>query len=104
MINTQLKDQLEAAMKQKKIEVKYPDGYKQWKEKFDYFFGVTKSVRSTLDSIYGPGGGVDNYQGSIYRNSNLDIKKVVKTEIKKVQHKPQHSSKSFKFIKLRNGK
>lgn len=104
MINTQLKDQLEAAMKQKKLEVRYPDGYKQWKEKFDYFFNVTKSVRSTLDSIYGPGGGVDNYQGSIYCNSNLNINKVVKAEVKKAHTITKNSSKSFRFIKLKNGK
>src|SRR5258706_8510449 len=94
MINTQLRDQLQTALKAKQIEVKYPDGYKQWKEKFDYFFGITKDVKQTLDCLYGPNGGVDNYKGSIYVNSNLNVAEIAKTKqhYKKPKHKPNYTA------------
>lgn len=82
-INNTLAIQLAEALKQKKIQVKYPDGYKAWKQKFDYWYKVTGDLRQTLDIMYGPNGGVDNYKGSLYTNSNFKFKKKHTPEPKK---------------------
>ena len=72
-VNTQLADQFKDLKEAGLLKVKYPAGYKKWKTKFDYWFNITKDVQQTLDIIYGPGGGVHSYRGSLYRNSNLKI-------------------------------
>ena len=100
MINTQLKDQLEIAISSGKFKPVYFNGYKIWKEKFDYFFNITKDVNQTLDILYGPNGGIDDYKGSIYRNSNLQIDKITKKKhIKeKIENKP---SSVFSFLDIK---
>ena len=71
--NTELQDQFKVLKDVGLLKVKYPTGYKKWKAKFDYWFGITKDVQQTLDIIYGPGGGVKNYRGSLYRNANIKL-------------------------------
>jgi len=86
--NHTLRDQLKAGLNSGKLKVKYPDGYKRWKEKFDYFYKTTNgNLQQTLDIMYGPGGGVNNYKGSIYRNSNLDVSKLSKGKKKRGHNK-----------------
>lgn len=82
-INNSLGEQLSKALKQNKIKVKYPEGYKAWKQKFDYWYKVTGDLRQTLDIMYGPNGGVDNYKGSIYTNANFKFKKPIQSNNKK---------------------
>ena len=73
MFNTQFAEQLDILKKYSTSKIKYPKGYKQWKAKFDYWFNITKDVQQTLDIIYGHGGSVNNYRGSLYRNTNVRI-------------------------------
>ena len=104
MMNDSLKNQLSKAIREKKIKIKYPKDYKKWKEKFDYFYGVTKDVQQTLDIIYGPGGSADNYKGSLYNNSNFNIKHIQNKPTKRV-NKPAKSSSVFNYLKHKhNGK
>jgi hypothetical protein len=73
MFNTELQDQLKDLKEAGMLKVKYPAGYKKWKAKFDYWFNITKDVNAALNCIYGPGAsGVNNYKGSIYRNSGIN--------------------------------
>jgi len=72
-VNTQLADQLKELTEAGILKVKYPTGYKKWKAKFDYWFGITNDLSQTFDIIYGPGGGVKNYRGSLYRNANIKL-------------------------------
>ena len=71
--NTELQDQFKVLKDVGLLKVKYPAGYKKWKAKFDYWYNITKDVNQTLDIIYGPGGGVKNYRGSLYRNANIKL-------------------------------
>lgn len=98
MINTSLRDQLIKATNSKKIKVKHFDGEKKWKKKFNHFFKLTKDVKQTLDIMYGPNGGVNNYKGSLYRNSRVDINKEIKNS-KKLNTKNNKKSKIFSYIK-----
>ena len=82
-MNTQLADQFKDLKEAGLLKVKYPAGYKKWKAKFDYWFNITKDVNQTLDIIYGPGGGVKNYRGSLYRNANLKMPIVTKKQDKR---------------------
>ncbi|TDI97014.1 MAG: hypothetical protein E2O29_01910 [Deltaproteobacteria bacterium] len=106
--NTQLHDQLRIAIEEKLIKLRYPAHYKKWKKKFDYWFNLTKDLNQTLDIMYGPGGSADNYKGSIYRNSNLDIKAIEKPKTKQFvrkHNKPKSNNKSsaFAHIRLKQG-
>jgi hypothetical protein len=47
-----LKD-LDKVIKEKKIVIKYPAGYKAWKTKFDASLKKTHNVIRTLDEIHG---------------------------------------------------
>ena len=79
MFNSTLNDQLKELKEAGLLKVKYPVGYQKWKAKFDYWLGVTKDVNAALNCIYGPGAsGVNNYKGSIYRNSRLNPNGTVK--------------------------
>ena len=105
-VNTQLHDQLRIAMEEKQIKLKYPAHYKKWKKKFDYWFNLTHDLNQTLDIMYGPGGSADDYKGSIYTNSNLDIKAIEKP--KKKQFIRKHSkpivaatSSAFAHIRIK---
>ena len=69
MFNPTLAEQLEIL----KPYVKHPKGYKKWKAKFDYWFKITKDVQQTLDIMYGPGGGVNHYKGSICCNAKIKM-------------------------------
>ena len=51
MFNT-LRD-LDKVIKEKKIVIKYPAGYRQWKKKFEESFKKTHNVTKTLDEIHG---------------------------------------------------
>lgn len=82
MFNTGLQDQLKDLKEAGLLKVKYPAGYQKWKTKFDYWFDITKDVQQTLDIIYGHGGSVTNYRGSLYRNSNLDMNGLIKAQRK----------------------
>lgn len=73
MFNSNLSDQLNELKSEGLLKVKYPVGYKKWKEKFDYWFSITKDVQQTFDIMYGPGGGVKSYRGSLYRNANIKL-------------------------------
>lgn len=97
-INNSLRDQLRAALKTGKVKVKYPEGYKQWKQKFDYFYGVTKDVNHTLDAIYGPNGSVDNYKGSVVANSDFKVPQKKHTH-KKHQHNHKPKPKDSGALK-----
>ena len=44
---------IDKLIKEKKIAVKYPAGYKQWKKKFDASFSKTHNVSKTLDELHG---------------------------------------------------
>jgi hypothetical protein len=44
---------IDKVIKEKKIAVKYPAGYKQWKKKFEASFRKTHNVTKTLDEIHG---------------------------------------------------
>lgn len=109
-VNTQLRDQLKIAMEKKQIKLKYPAHYKKWKKKFDYWFNLTHDLNQTLDIMYGPGGSADNYRGSIYTNSNLDIRAIEKPKKKKFIKKHNKSivtapSSAFAHLRIkRNGK
>jgi hypothetical protein len=98
MLNTQLQDQLRKAIKDGKINPKYPDGYRDWKAKFDYWFNITHDVLETLRVIHGEQG-----DGSIYKNSNLDIKAAIKPNIKmnpKMHSKSIHNN-TFNILRLK---
>ena len=45
---------IDKIIKEKKIVVKYPAGYKQWKKKFDASIRKTHNVSKTLDELHGP--------------------------------------------------
>ncbi len=76
MNNTELRDQLGKLLKDGKLKMKYPDGYKKWKKKFDYIYKVTNGdLNQTFDIMYGPGGGVKDYKGSLYRNTEFKVPK-----------------------------
>jgi hypothetical protein len=47
-----LKD-LDKIIKEKKIVIKYPAGYRQWKNKFEASIKKTHNVILTLDEIHG---------------------------------------------------
>lgn len=106
-VNTQLQDQLRIAMEEKQIKLKYPAHYKKWKKKFDYWYNITHDLNQTLDIMYGPGGSSSNYKGSIYTNSNLDIKAIEKPKKKKNKQfirkhsKPKSTAPSSAFAHLR---
>ena len=100
MFNTLLKDQLTNAINNGKLTPKHFDGYTAWKDKFDYFYNITHDVKKTLDIIYGPNGGVNNYKGSLYRNSNLSTTTMVKTNPpKKVKPKPHINTSALDLFK-----
>ena len=102
MFNNSLAKQLQDAINKGKIKPKYFDGYKQWKEKFDYWFEITKDVNQTLNIFYGPNGGVKKYAGSLYVNSSLNVKEASKTSNQNKSEKKNFSHKSsgtLKFIK-----
>jgi hypothetical protein len=101
MFNNSLSVQLQNILDKKKVKIIYPDGYKTWKEKFDYWYNITKDVRQTLDIIYGPGGGVTQYKGSLYVNSNLSTTAMIKPKpvIKKTDYK--RSSGSLDYIRYK---
>lgn len=113
-INTDLRDQLKNAIRDKKIIIKYPAHYKKWKKKFDYWFNITHDVKQTLEILYGPDGSADNYKGSIYTNANFDIK-AIENSTKRPHRQPHRThannkpttngkSSAFNFIRLkRNG-
>lgn len=44
---------IDKVIKEKNIEVKYPDGYTSWKKRFDESYKKTKNVSKTLDEIHG---------------------------------------------------
>jgi len=103
-MNDSLKDQLQKALKEGKLKVKYPKGHKQWRTKFDYFYNITKSVEYTLKIMYGPEGSATNYKGSLYNNSNFNIKSIKNKKIKRVNKSSKHSS-VFDYLKNKpNGK
>jgi hypothetical protein len=106
MFNNQLTNQLKKAIDTGALKPKYPDGYKAWKEKFDYFYNITKDVEQTLNAIYGPGGSVTSYQGSIYRNSNLDITKAIAVTkpVVKQHFVKKPGSKSLAYINFKKSK
>ena len=86
MLNSSLKDQFDQLKEAGLLKVKYPTGYKKWKAKFDYWFGITKDVNAALNCIYGPGAsGVNNYKGSIYRNSIVNPNGTIKGNKEKRQ-------------------
>ena len=92
--NPALHDALKKALSEGKIKPKYFDGYKGWKSKFNYWQKKTKNVDQTLDVMYGKGGGVKNYKGSITANSNFNHKPIAPKQVNK-----KHSN-AFKFIKI----
>ncbi len=54
MINYQLRNELDKAIREKRIRLKYPKGYRSWKKKFDA--GLRKNrgnVDKTLEDIHG---------------------------------------------------
>ena len=74
MTNPALRDQLGKLLRNGKLKVKHPDGWKKWKQKFDYIYKLTKGdLNQTFDIMYGPGGGVKNYKGSLYRNTGFKV-------------------------------
>jgi hypothetical protein len=83
MFNTSLRDQLKIVMDSGELKVTHHDGHKAWKAKFEYWHNVTHDTTKALDAIYGPNGGVNNYKGSIYCNSNLKAADIVKAAPKK---------------------
>jgi hypothetical protein len=99
MFNNELAKQLKSAVESGKLKPKYFDGYQQWKQKFDYFFNKTNNVHETLNVMYGPGGGVGDYKGSIYHNSNIVVNKdVVKKKDLPKTKSHQHTSGSLKYL------
>ena len=107
MFNNQLQQQLQNAIKKGKIKVKYPKNYKEWKTKFDYWCNITKNSKQALEIMYGPDGGVKNYKGSLYNNSNFDIKKIKKRKqqlknLRQTIKKP--NSTIFSYLKVKNNK
>ena len=101
-VNHQLRDALTKALNDKKIKVTYPKGYKKWKEKFDYFYNITKSVDQTLKIIYGPDGSADNYKGSLYNNSNFNIKGIKNRKRNKPGKPNKITKNSSVFNYIRN--
>lgn len=98
MFNDSLAKQLQSAVSKGQIKPKYFDGYKQWKDKFDYFYNITKDVNQTLNIMYGPNGGVNSYQGSLYVNSSLKVKEAA------MQSKPiKKTYKNYKTIQKPSG-
>ena len=98
MNNPILRDKLREALKNNKHKIKYPDGYKKWKEKFDYWFKTTKGdLKQTLDIMYGPGGGVNNYRGSLYKNTDFKIPKKNKKKFVKRYNNKKGTKKSSIF-------
>jgi len=52
--NTQLRDQLDAFVKSGKIKLRYPRGYKKWKERFDLSLKRHRGdVDKALDDMHG---------------------------------------------------
>lgn len=103
-MNNSLKEQLKKAIEDNKLKVKYPKGYKEWKTKFNYFYGITKSVEQALKIMYGPDGSADNYKGSLYNNSNFNVKHILKKKSSKPT-KPPKSSSVFDYLRNKqNGK
>jgi len=100
IFNDQLQIELQKAIATKKLTPKYPKKYKQWKEKFDYWYNKTKDVRQALKIMYGPNGSVINYQGSLYNNSNFDIKKIRKRH-QKIINKVKRQSSIFDYLKIK---
>jgi hypothetical protein len=94
MFNTLLQDQLSNAINTGKLKPKHFDGYTAWKKKFDHFYEITHDVKQTLDILYGPNGGVNNYRGSLYRNSNLSTDKIAKKNTQKHQKNITHVNSS----------
>ncbi len=100
MNNPALKDALQKSIKDGKLTVKYPDGYKKWKKKFDYWYKTTKGdLNQTLDIMYGAGGGVNNDRGSIYKNTGFKIPTKKPIKHKKKYKQPQKKSSIFEGIK-----
>lgn len=105
IFNTQLQEQLKKGIAEGKLKINYPDGYKVWKEKFDYWYSKTQDVHQVLNIMYGPGGGVNDYKGSIYTNSNLEINKIILSrKNKKFNKQPVKNSNVFNFLKLKETK
>jgi len=100
--NTQLKDALAEAIAKKQLKLAHPKGYEEWKKKFDYFYGITNSVEQTLNIIYGTDGGSKDYKGSLYNNSNFDVKNLPKKKAHK--HTEQNNKPSNVFDYIRNTK
>ena len=99
MANLTFKEQLKVLKDGGKLKLRYPDGYKSWKKKFDYWYRTTnKDLNQTLDIMYGPGGGVNNYKGSLYKNSNFRVPKEKHNRNKKFK-KQNEKSGIFKGIK-----
>jgi len=98
MFNNDLAKQLQRAITEGKIKPKYFDGYQQWKQKFDYFYEKTHDVTQTLNIMYGPGGSVNDYKGSIYVNSNVVVNKSI---VKKVQKPEQKKSGSLSYLRIK---
>lgn len=44
---------LDKVVREKKIVLTYPKGYKTWKRRFDEVYKKTKSVSQALDEIHG---------------------------------------------------
>lgn len=44
---------IDKVLKDKKIQVEYPKGYKHWKKRFQDEYAKTKNVAKTLDNIHG---------------------------------------------------
>lgn len=105
MFNTVLKDQLKSAIKNKKIRLKHFDGEELWRKKFDHFYKLTGgNLDRTLDIMYGPDGGVNNYKGSIYRNSRIRVNEQFKKAQKSIERtRIVKDSKIFNFIKNKKG-
>jgi len=100
IFNNQLQVELQKAIATKKLTLKYPKKYKRWKEKFDYWHNKTKDVRQALKIMYGPNGSVTNYQGSLYNNSNFDIKQIRKIHQKRI-NKVKKPSNIFNYLKIK---
>jgi hypothetical protein len=102
MFNTQLQDQLTGAISKGKLNPKHFDGYVAWKTKFDYFYNITHDLEKTLDILYGPKGGVNDYKGSLYRNSNLSTDNIPKqNQPRKIKPKVHHNAGALGLFKTK---
>jgi len=100
MFNNSLRDQLRKAIQDKKIVIKHFKGESLWRKKFNHWHKITKNVKQTLDIMYGPSGTTKDYRGSLYNNSNYNLKKVLKKIKNGSAEKPSNSrSGVFKFIR-----